>query len=343
MRELDGARLPALPISGLERIRDLERFDGPLLTHFRHRRRGDNYLYYWCDCDDVTNRWMILRVSETNIIRLANRFVPLDFVVPNACQDDFVYFEDIGRDGRPTSVTLTQLECIPSDYVPVQGAYLDPMTSHDLHSYPVLIERQLSIQTLSDIPRLFSQVYAFVYCFFVLRPQELSGYPWRGGFSTMHFYHWLASRVPGEYSPSVDTLQYASPGFIRFSSLDPKVIIEVGNLITRAVANAPKIIEQYSSLMNYIRANKLNDIQSSDDSRWSNHNDELIIRTRSLLEALHYPDLETVIAAAPRAFEAAKVVTSFTRRLRDLANLGEGGLVRFPPLTDDQPSATGEP
>jgi len=292
MRELEGSPLPILPIIGLERVRDLESFDGPLLTHFRHRRQGDNYLYYWCDCDEKANRWMILRVSETNIIRLMNRFVPLDFVVPKACQDDFVYFADMDASGQLANVTLTRLDSIPLEYVPSHGAYLDALATHtdDLRSYPVLIERQLSIETLSAIPRVFSQIYAFVYCFFALRRQDLSGFPWRGGFSAMHFYRWLAGLVPGEYSPSVDTLQYASPGFIRFSSLDPKVVIQVGSFITRFVKDYSEIMLQYSILMEYIRTNKLNEIRTVEDARWSNHGDELVNRTRGLLQALNYPE-----------------------------------------------------
>ena len=273
MRQLEGPRLPTLPIIGLERVNDLDQFDGPLLTHFRHRRQGDHYLYYWCDCDDKANRWMVLRVSETNIIRLMNRFVPLDFVVPKGCQDDFVYFVDIDGDGTPAVVTLLRLDAIPDDYVPAQGAYLDAAASyqHDVRSYPVLIERSLSIPALSAIPRIFSQVYAFVYCLLVLRPQELEGHPWRGGFSVMHFYRWLVNRVPGEYSPSVDTVQYASPGFIRFSSLDPKVAAHVAGLITRTVRANREILLEYSSLHDYIRTNKLNEIRSLDDEQWVGH------------------------------------------------------------------------
>ena len=61
---------------------------------------------------------------------------------------------------------------------------------------------------------------------------------------------------------------------------------------------------------------------------------ELTQRTRNLLVALRFREPDTLIQAAPRPFEAAKAVLSFTRRLRELAALDENGLVRFPTLFD---------
>jgi uncharacterized protein DUF6575 len=133
MLGLDGVVFQSLPISGLERVRDIEYFDGPLLTHFKHHR-GDHFLYYWCDRDSQFHRWMLLRVSETNIIRLVNRFVPLDYVVPNGCLDDFVYFVDVDAQCRHSNVTLLQTEKIPAEYVPEKGAYLDSEIARDERS-----------------------------------------------------------------------------------------------------------------------------------------------------------------------------------------------------------------
>jgi hypothetical protein len=329
MLEIAGARLQGLPIIGLELVRHLDYFDGPLLSHFRHRRQGDNYLYYWCECDETANRWMVLRVSETNIIRLVNRFVPLDFVVPKACQDDYVYFVDVDANGSTEAVLLAHLSSIPSDYVPAHGAYLEA-AAQDFGSFAVLIERNLSIKNLSEFPHAFELVYAFVYSLLVLRPQKLEAHPWRGGFSNMHFCRWLLDRIPSEHYPSVSTMQYASPGFIRFSSLDSRVAKHVGILLARFEESGKDIKESYRNLMAYIRQNKLNDIVHTGDSRWDAHESELTSLTLELLNALKIPDPGELMQAAERSFEAAKVVLSFTRRLRKLAEWGEDGLVKYP-------------
>lgn len=99
MLKLGGSSLQSLPVVGLERVQDLIKHDGPLLTHYSHHR-GDHYLYYWCDCDECVDRWMLLSVSETSILRLIDKVVPLDLVVPAACLDDFVYIVDVANSGR---------------------------------------------------------------------------------------------------------------------------------------------------------------------------------------------------------------------------------------------------
>jgi hypothetical protein len=332
MIEIKGDRLPALPIIGLERVRDLEYYDGPLLSHFRHRRQGDHFLYYWCDCDQTSNRWMLLRVSETNIIRLVTKFVPLDYVIPKSCQDDFVYFTDINHQGVTAQVVLSQLDNIPNDYFPAQGAYLDVEATKGTtqnKSYSLLIERSLSIGNLSDLPRHFSQAYALLYCLLVLKPQNLAGYPWRGGFSAMHFYRWLLDLIPGEDRPDVAAVQYASPGFIRFS-LDPIIAGHVGNIVAFLLRGSQEANIAYTDLLTHIRRNKLNDVGINDSATWKLHNAELTVLTRSLLSALQIPGLEDLMSAAPRPFEAAKIALSFMRRIRELVELEENGLVRFP-------------
>lgn len=123
MITLRGIEIPSLPISGLRKVRDLDAFDGPLLSHFRHPS-GDDYLYYWCDCDEAANRWMVLRVTESNILRLANRVVPLDYVIPAGARDDFVYFVDEDGSGRPAQVFLVLKKDLPREYTPESGARL---------------------------------------------------------------------------------------------------------------------------------------------------------------------------------------------------------------------------
>lgn len=120
MINLPGVKLPELPVSDLEWVSDLEYFDGPLLSHFVHPR-GDHFLRYWVDCNATVTRWMIARVNENHVIRLANRLESLDKVLPSQCQDDFVYFVDTNKKGEQ-AVVLIQLQSIPGEYVPGDDA-----------------------------------------------------------------------------------------------------------------------------------------------------------------------------------------------------------------------------
>jgi hypothetical protein len=330
MLELPGIDFKSLPIRGLQKVRDLDDFDGPLLIHFRHRR-GDNYIYYWCDCDAGFNRWMVLRISETNILRLVNRIVPLDFVIPKQCQDDFAYFIDIDAAGRTSRCTLIAISDVPAEYVPDAGAYLDLAAAMDPASYAVLIDGDWSLDTLSELPRRFSQVYAFLYALREMALSSMISHPWRGGFSAMHFYKWLAEIIPSEHRPQPRRISYASPGFIQFS-LHRQTAGYVVKCMNTMSGKGSQSASLHSELEGYIRLNKLNELPES-DPRWeTTFNGPLLEYTNRMLFDLGIPDaeIESFVSAAPRPFEAAKIAKSFVTRLKQLAKYEHDGLAKYP-------------
>ena len=332
MIPLPGQPIRALPIARLHKVCDLEYFDGPLLSQFRHDR-GDHYLYYWCDCDETANRWMVLRVSETGIIRLVNRFVPLDYLIPKSCQDDFVYFVDMDTSGVFLRFAICLIDQIPGNYLPGPGVYIDYKPPRDDRSYSVLIEGTLTNEQLSDIPSKYVQAYSFVYAVNVLQKGQFQSFPWRGGFSSMHFYRNLPNFVPAEDRARVQALQYASPGFIRFSVHRPTASF-LGRRIAAFSDHRSDEHQHISRLLGYIAENKLNDLRdthpNTTDQEWEKYNNELFSRTKELLGSLEIADPQRVIPAMGSSFEAAKMTLSFTHRLRELTGFALDGLVRFP-------------
>ena len=324
---IPGISLPSLPISGLQRVRDLESFDGPLLTHFVHPH-GDHFLYSWVDCDQAANRWMVIRVSEANILRLVHRVVPLNFVIPSQCQDDFVYFIDLDASAKPVSTSMCALAAIPADYLPQSGSYLpasDPIAATD--SYTVMIEGDWSVEDLGEFPRLLTQAYSLIYGLNVLHLPEFEEYPWRGGFSSMHFYKWAHNRIPAEHRPRVAKMQYASPGFIDFRLHGPS-----GALVEKCIVDCKQkssIAAAYGSLMGYIRENRLNEIEAVRDSRWSQHETRLRELTEQLISGFSVIDSKTYFSTCTRAFEAAKIAASFYARIRGMMSFEKRQLVRF--------------
>lgn len=63
MEKLTGYHIP-FNIKALKLRANLIEQDGPLLSLY-YNDKGDYYLFYWLDCDDISNRWMIVRVSLT--------------------------------------------------------------------------------------------------------------------------------------------------------------------------------------------------------------------------------------------------------------------------------------
>lgn len=328
MKEIDGIRLPSLPISGLKHIQDLVYYDGPLLSQYAHRN-GDDYLYYWCDCDEVANRWMVLRVSEASILRITNRFVPLDYVIPSGCRDDFVYFLDLKQDGSIQDVRLASVQKIPEDYIPQPGAYLDPVErKQDSKSYSVLVEGGWSVRALGEFPKYFAKVYSVLYVLNVLRIPRFEDYPWRGGFSHMHFFNWTADQIPAEDRPVVSAMQYASPGFMRFS-LHGRTADQVTRCVTEYQADE-KLPLAFQDLAHYVKKHKLNEIKNLNDPSWAEHNKYLRQASLELLKGFSAIDEHSFLETSERRFETAKIAMAFYRYVKELSDFEKGGLVKFP-------------
>jgi hypothetical protein len=332
MIELTGQKLPTLPVLGLKKVRDLEYFDGPLLSHFAHEH-GDHYLYYWCDSDERVNRWMMLRVNETNIIRLVNRYLPLDQVIPGACQDDFVYFLDLDAQGKVIAVFLTPGNQVPEEYTPEPGAYLDRDLIEEERSYPVLIEGPLSLDQLGGIATRYSQAYVLFYALQVLKPESFADVPPSGRFAPMHFYRQLFAMLPGEARPAVLSLQYTPPGFVRFRLHRPTAEALASRLANfsdpHSTANS-----LFLRLRSYVIENRLGELGTESPgpsgAEWEQWNPELSRRTKELLAAIQVEDADTLIHAVRAPIAAAKIGLWLAVRLRDLARFVNEGLIRFP-------------
>lgn len=331
MKPIGGMALPTLPIAGLAHVRDLVYFDGPLLSQFAHPN-GDQYLQYWCDCDETANRWMIFRVNEASILRLVNRFVPMDYEIPSGCRDDFVYFVDIANSRSLPKVAILPVTDVPEDYKPAPGEYLElPLAKfREKNAFSVLVEGgKWATQAISDFPNVFAKVYSVLYGLNVLHVPEFEGFPWKGGFSSLHFFNWAFKQIPFESRPNVSAIQYASPGFIRFS-LDELAAAQVATCVAEYFSNNAKLASAYSDISNYIRANNLREIPSEFSAEWPKHDEPLKSRTIALLAGFSKMSGETFVKVCPRPFEAAQIARAFYRYVRDLAAFEKNGMVRFP-------------
>jgi hypothetical protein len=197
----------------------------------------------------------------------------------------------------------------------------------------VLIDGTFKLNEITELPRRFTQAYAFIYAVQVLKTERFDGYAWRGdGYSSMHFYKGILRKLPWEARPQVKTLQYASPGFITFSLFRPAAVI-VGTCVERVMDAASDANVAFKDLQSYIRNNKLNDLKARDkateSSEWEQFNPKLLSKTKAMLDSLSI-DSSAFLDASPGVFEASKIALSFFARIRDLADLCKDGLVKFP-------------
>lgn len=122
MEELIGYDIP-FDIKTLKHKADLIEQNGPLLSLY-YNGKGDYYLFYWLDCDDRANRWMILRVSLESLCQYLSKQVTLFEVIDHPA-DNFVWVTDIEDGGRQIATRALPVANIPTDYLPTMDSWFE--------------------------------------------------------------------------------------------------------------------------------------------------------------------------------------------------------------------------
>lgn len=332
MNQLPGSRIEGLQLPQLSKVRDLQYFDGPLLTEFRDER-GDHYLGHWCDCDEMANRWLIARTSQRDIIQLVNKIRSLRETLIGGVQDRLYYFIDLLTDMKVAAVSVATRAVIPNDYLPTEDSFVDtglmPTDEITEHRYSVLLDGEWSMDALREVPRKYENVYVLLFASQSDQDMnDLGGYPWRGGFSTMHFYSSMKQRVPKEFRPEIEAIHYASPGYITFRS-DRRVGLLVARSIHWYRENSEAAEDVYSDVENYIRTHRLNDSIRTEDYDGAKHEPELRRLGEALSLHLRGINWKWLSKRTESAFEATKIAMTHFRRLRELATYEESGMIEF--------------
>lgn len=108
-------------IKNLIKVSDLIFFDGPLLSHYISHR-GENYLFYWVDVDDIANRWLIIRTDIFTIQEYLDKKITLYDVITNP-NDGFVYLIDIDDETNFSNCQIVQISQLPDDYIPAEDSF----------------------------------------------------------------------------------------------------------------------------------------------------------------------------------------------------------------------------
>lgn len=330
MKPLPGVQLPISPLANVRWTRDIVYLNGPLLAEFRNHA-GEPLLFSWCDSDETVNRWLAFRVRERDLISLTKRETDLWSLASDPV-DGFVYVVDIDDDLRHVACAVSDAKSIPSDYMPRKGSVLPPVAANaGRSSYAALLEGDWETTELSEFPVKFQQAYLAIYVYGPQRKGEARpvshNYPWKGGFSSLHFYNNLRVQVPHEVRPKLTALVYASPGYVRWD-LDQSGVAALRAAIDHFGNDRETIIGVANSAYATIRDNRLNDIH------WDVISDEI----NASLEPL-FVDLTKAMGSidAQRLrdihggnnFVCLKIVLSLYKRIRFLSELHDRAKVTF--------------
>lgn len=103
-----GTPVPFNPMGQLTHLRDLEWFDGPLVSLYRNDI-GDRFIARWCDTDQKACRWLLYRASMSEV-----ESYDTDFTSAISPLDAFVFIVD--RNENIISASILPVDEIPSDY-----------------------------------------------------------------------------------------------------------------------------------------------------------------------------------------------------------------------------------
>lgn len=335
MEPLKGEKISRLPFSALKKVADLVYFDGPLLALFKNER-SDSYLYNWCDVDERSNRWLIFRVDDRNLNGFMSGKLSLQQLVLSP-PDGFLVSADVDNEGLYHNLHLLEPRDLPDDYVPAPDSFYDEVprvltideAAASPDSYVIRIGSEWSLRDLSDLPNNYSKVYATLYSLQEPDPQAdhkvrraYGKYPWKGGYSTVNFFHSLESHLPEAAVPQIRSMQYASPGYIELE-LDERVAVAVKNVITAFAASHFDLERLFKSANDELKRRKLIGDRKSTITK----DDEKFLRetAQTFMRLLRIGKLDQLETLTSNPLAMLNLLRSFYRVVEKLARYeGEG-------------------
>lgn len=120
MKTINGFNIE-FDFSKLTKVADLIYYDGPLLSHYMSSK-GENYLFYWVDVDNVYNRWVVIRTDIFSIQQYLEKKIALHSIItqPN---DGFVYIVDIDDSIHYHNAKIVPIADLPEEYTPMENSY----------------------------------------------------------------------------------------------------------------------------------------------------------------------------------------------------------------------------
>lgn len=319
MKNLEGINIPKEYLPKFNWVRDIQYFDGPLLSEYV-TDSNEIYAFYWCDCSDVYHRWLAVRVTKRSLLELISGLVSIyDFLIKRS-QEPNLYVLDFDSDGEVGNSQLVNINNIPNSYLPEKDEIIDPVLfeDYDKDIYPVLIDGKWETEELAYIPRKFIDLYSLLQNY--KKPKKTTSekmvdMPWKGGFSAVNFYYYLRSSLL--IKPEIKAIQYASPGYIEFFA-DRETSLIIKRNIDRYLSNKEIIDTVYSNLSKYIKDEEFNKMETVFLTK--EQEESLMQFSKNLLEHFTDPTWEWVLDNSSDVFKATKISRSYCKRIMDISS-----------------------
>lgn len=314
LKAIGFTRLQQLPLA-LEHVRDLEEYDGPLLSEFRSDK-GETYLYKWCDSDEHSNRWIILRAPPAQLFPYLLRKATLRQLVLD-CLDRAVYLVDLDNEANVSTVWFGGVDRLPPDYVPSPESHFSGELSSVAEGsfQDVFVGSSWNYEkSLAAYPRKYLQAYAFLTLFGkkakpVASRALASTYDLTGGWVFHHIFEKMRSEMPFEKRGKLVAAAMASPGYLRFE-VHPDVADDLRTAVRQFISNRAKVRSEYRQLVEWSNATGALKNRIPDNVAKG-----LVL---SLCAELRVNG-ENVLRQSDNLRQSAKIVASYFRRIEFIA------------------------
>jgi hypothetical protein len=302
--DFGAVKLERMPVD-LTFVRDLEEFDGPLLSEFKSAE-GETFLYHWCDCNAQSNRWLVVRTPRQDLYAYLVGQVTLRKLIRD-CRDRFLYVLDIGGDAETLAAWFAQADRIPEVYLPTPQSKRRVEDTVESGFQDVYVGEKWDYEQVTAYPRRYLQTYSFHTAFGAGGdPKTLTvNYHLTKGFVFHTLFEKMRTNAPTQLRASLEAVSFASPGYLRFT-VAPAVATGVRDAVSRYLQHAATIHSDVETIRDWSNAR----IKLSEATI-----EQIILRITELVGV----DGKAVIRHVDQLGHAAKLVAAYFGRLAFLA------------------------
>lgn len=120
MKDIKGIKIQKLGFTP-QKIGDLIYHEGPLLSLFLDRNNPDTYyLYKWADCDENTNRWLVLQLNSINLRSFFYKEISLRTLLLNS---PLTYVLGLDDNLVEADIMICATADLPETYLPNENSF----------------------------------------------------------------------------------------------------------------------------------------------------------------------------------------------------------------------------
>jgi hypothetical protein len=205
-------------------------------------------------------------------------------------------------------------------------------------SFRIDIDGKWSLENLYEFPRSFEQVYFAVESLAPAANRDADerienafrAFPWAGGYSVVNFYNQLKLATPPKRRPQVNSIRYASPGWIELA-LDPMLAARVATIVCTVAFSIDRCNKVYHNIYSNLQQRKLLriEVETKQIELTENQISFLKNSANEMAKMMQIRDIDTLDSRTQNPLISVKILLSLYRRVRKLAEFQNRGKANF--------------